>query len=66
MWDILEGSSFVTHSSLSSEDSHDKNKLYELRSRHRRFLEVVSKHFDNLCIRYGIKTYLTTDLSLSF
>lgn len=66
MWDILEGSSFVTHSSSSSEDFHDKNKLYELRSRHGRFLEVVSKHFDNFCRRYGIKTHLTTDLSLSF
>lgn len=67
MWVIyFRKLSVVTHSSSSSEDFHDKKNLYEFRSRHGRFLEVVSKHFDNFCRRQETKTHLTADLSLSF
>lgn len=35
---ILKGSNIVFHSLLSSEDFHDKSKVWDLRSRHDDFL----------------------------
>ena len=42
---ILEGFNVVVHSSLTSENFHEKNKMWYLRSRHGGFFEVVSEHF---------------------
>lgn len=48
---ILEGSNIVVHSLSASEDFHDKNKLWDLRSRHDDCLKAVSKHFNEFCKR---------------
>lgn len=63
---ILKGSNVIVHLSLSSEDFHDKNKLWDLWLRYGGCLEVISKHFNEFCWRQGIKAHVTTELSLSF
>lgn len=39
---ILKGFNVVVHSSSATEDTHDKNKLWDLISRHSECLKVAS------------------------
>lgn len=63
---IFEGFNDVVHSSSVSEDFHENNKPYDLRSRHVGCVKVILEYFNEFCRRKGIKMNLTTELSWSF
>lgn len=55
---ILNGSTVICHASSVSEDFHDKNMLWNLRSTHVKCMEVVVDNFNEFCKKQGIKTNL--------
>lgn len=48
---ILEDSNIIVHSSSSSENFHDKNKLWNLRSGHVGCMKVVLENLNEYCRR---------------
>ena len=55
---ILEGFNVFVHSSSHNEDFHDKNNLWDLRSRHGKCMKVVLEHFNEFFYETMDKTHL--------